>query len=88
MRASPTPIIAAAICASGARSPDAPTDPCDGMTGVTPRASMASMNSSVPGCTPEAPWARLPSFSAIMSLVVATGAGSPTPAACESTMLR
>ena len=31
--ASPTPIIAAAIWASGARSPDAPTDPCDGTTG-------------------------------------------------------
>ena len=33
-RTSPTPIIAAAIWASGARSPDAPTDPCAGTTGV------------------------------------------------------
>ena len=87
-RASPTPIIAAAIWASGARSPDAPTDPCDGTTGVTPRASMASMRASVCGWTPEAPCARLPSFSAIMSRVVATEAVSPTPAACDSTMLR
>ncbi len=46
-RASPTPIIAAAIWASGARSPDAPTDPCDGTTGVTPRASMASRRAIV-----------------------------------------
>ena len=48
-RAWPTPIIAAAIWASGARSPDAPTDPCEGTTGVTPRASIASMSSSVRG---------------------------------------
>ena len=32
-RASPTPISSAAICASGARSPDAPTEPFDGMQG-------------------------------------------------------
>ena len=87
-RASPTPIIAAAICASGARSPEAPTEPCAGTTGVTPAREHGLDESSVSGCTPEAPWARLPSFSAIMSRVVATGAGSPTPAACESTMLR
>ena len=37
----PSPIMTAAICASGARSPDAPTDPCYGTTGITPRASMA-----------------------------------------------
>ena len=67
----PTPIIAAAIWASGARSPDAPTDPCAGTTGVRPRASIASMRPSVRGWTPEAPWARLPSFSAIMSRVAA-----------------
>ncbi len=30
IRASPSPISTAARCASGARSPDAPTDPCDG----------------------------------------------------------
>ena len=33
--ASPTPIIAAVICASGARSPEAPTEPCAGTTGMT-----------------------------------------------------
>ena len=32
---SPTPIIAAVMCASGARSPDAPTEPCAGTTGMT-----------------------------------------------------
>ena len=87
-RASPTPIIAAAMWASGARSPEAPTEPCEGTTGVTPRSSIASMQSIVSGRTPEAPCARLASFSAIMSRVTATGVGSPTPAACDSTMLR
>ena len=34
------------MCASGARSPDAPTDPCAGITGVTRRASIASISST------------------------------------------
>ena len=40
--ASPTPIITAVMCDSGARSPEAPTEPCAGTTGITPRTSMAS----------------------------------------------
>ena len=40
------------------------------------------------GRTPEAPCARLPSFSAIISRVTGTGVASPTPAACDRTMLR
>ena len=71
-----------------ARSPEAPTEPCAGTTGMTSLASMASSNSIVCGRTPEAPCARLASFSAIISRVIATGIGSPTPAACDSTMLR
>jgi hypothetical protein len=56
--ASPSPIIAAAICASGARSPDAPTEPCAGITGVTPARSMSSISAiTVPaharGAAPE-----------------------------------
>ena len=35
--ASPSPISTSARCASGARSPDAPTEPRDGMSGWTPR---------------------------------------------------
>ena len=41
-RASPTPSIAAAMWASGARSPEAPTEPWLGTTGMMPRSSMAS----------------------------------------------
>ena len=40
------------------------------------------------GRTPEAPWPRLASLSAIISRTFAACIGSPTPAACDSTMLR
>ncbi len=85
---SPTPSIAAVMCASGARSPDAPTEPCAGTTGVSPLSSIASISATVAGCTPEAPRARLASLSAIISRATGTGIGSPTPAAWLSTMLR
>ncbi len=85
---SPTPIMVAAMCASGARSPDAPTEPCPGITGVRPRISRASSRAMVCGCTPEAPWARLASFRASISRTIAIGVDSPTPAEWESTMFR
>ena len=44
---SPAPIIAAAMCASGARSPDAPTEPCVGTTGNSPRDNIAARNCTV-----------------------------------------
>ena len=69
-RASPTPIIAAAMWASGARSPDAPTEPWLGTTGTMPRSSMASSSAMVCGRTPEAPWPRLASLSAIISRTI------------------
>ncbi|KAG1434625.1 hypothetical protein G6F56_014245 [Rhizopus delemar] len=42
MKASPTPSITLARCESGARSPEAPTEPCAGTTGSTPLTSIAS----------------------------------------------
>ncbi len=84
----PTPISTAAMCASGAKSPEAPTDPWQGTTGVNPRASKASSNWTVSRRTPDAPWARLASLRAIMSRAIDAGMGWPTPAACDSTMLR
>ena len=85
---SPTPIITAVRCDKGARSPDAPTEPCEGMTGTMSWASMASSMARVSSFTPDAPWARLASLSAIISRVTGTDKGSPTPAACDRTMLR
>jgi hypothetical protein len=37
---------------------------------------------------PDAPCARLAIFNAIINRAMATGIASPTPAACDSTMLR
>ena len=61
----------------------------------SPVVSIAKIRGCVRGGSSEFEWrwhgwrgARLPSFNAIMSRVVATEAVSPTPAACESTMLR
>ena len=82
------PIMVADIWASGARSPDAPTEPWQGTTGVSPLASIASMRRTVSSRTPDAPCARLASFSAIISRVTAGAIGGPAPAACDSTMLR
>jgi hypothetical protein len=86
--ASPMPSIAAVMCASGARSPDAATEPWLGITGITSRASMASSMPIVAGRTPEAPRPRLASFNAIINRTVASRIGSPTPTACDSTILR
>jgi hypothetical protein len=74
--------------ASGARSPEAPTEPWHGTTGVRPLSSRAVSRRTVSLRTPDAPWARLASFSAIINRATATGIGGPTPAACDSTMLR
>jgi hypothetical protein len=49
---------------------------------------MASSKANVAGRMPEAPWAKLAIFRAIIKRVMATGVASPTPAACDSTMLR
>ncbi len=76
------------MCASGARSPDAPTDPCAGTTGTSPCARHAPSASSVDQRMPLAPCARLASLSAIIRRVTGTGSGSPTPTQCDSTMLR
>jgi hypothetical protein len=74
--------------ASGARSPDAPTEPWHGTTGVRPLASIASISRTVASCTPDAPCARLASLSAIISRAIGTGIGAPAPAECDNTMLR
>ena len=76
------------MCARGARSPEAPTEPWAGTTGIKSRSSSASSMATVSGRTPEAPCARLASLSAIISRTIGAGAVSPTPDACDSTMLR
>ena len=85
---SPMPIIAADMWASGARSPEAPTEPWQGTSGVRPLPNMASSRLIVSNRTPDAPWARLASLSAIISRATGTAIGAPAPAECDSTMLR
>ena len=56
------------------------------MTGVRPLMSIASSSAIVSGRTPDAPCARLPSFSAIISRMTGTGDGPPVPAAPMRTL--
>ncbi|MDT4851105.1 hypothetical protein FQZ97_852750 [compost metagenome] len=52
-RTSPSPIRASVMCDSGARAPEAPTEPLTGMRGVMPALSRASRESITTGRTPE-----------------------------------
>ena len=86
---SPTPIIAAVMCASGARSPEAPTEPCAGNDRDDVRCQHALPAARcVASRTPEAPCARLASFSAIISRTTGDRQRLADAAACERTMLR
>ena len=53
--ASPSPISVRVMCASGARSPLAPTEPWHGTTGVTPRLSSSHEQFERLGLMPECP---------------------------------
>ncbi len=86
--ACPAPSIAAAMCASGARSPEAPTEPWTGTTGVTARSSIPCSSSTSSQRTPEAPRPSETSFSAIISRTTAPGVGAPTPEQCDRIRLR
>ena len=84
-QASPTPISTALRCASGARSPDAPTEPFSGTTGSTSASSKASKASMTVRRTPDTPCARLAAFSNNISRTTGAASGWPTPAQCDST---
>ncbi len=85
---SPSPISGSAMWASGARSPDAPTEPCDGIHGTMPALNIAIIASTSPVRTPEHPRAIAWIRSANARRLTSTGSGSPTPVACESRRLR
>ncbi len=65
-RASPSPISTAERCASGARSPDAPTEPCAGIEGTTPAFVSATSASITLQRTPECPRASDAALSAMI----------------------
>ena len=85
---SPSPISTQARCASGARSPEAPTEPLAGMRGTRPALNSASKASTRAGRTPEWPRARLTALVASTSRTTPSASGAPTPTLCESTRLR
>ena len=81
--ASPSPTSGSARCASGARSPDAPTEPRLGTTGSTPRLRHSSRSSTVSMRAPELPFASVFARSSIAARTISSAYGSPTPHACE-----
>jgi hypothetical protein len=68
---------ARARCASGARSPEAPTDPCSGTTGRRSAASIRSRLSTVETRIPENPFARALALRTIISAHDAIGERTP-----------
>jgi len=76
--ASPYAEHGAAKCAKGSGSPEAPTEPWLGMTGITSRASNASSMAIVAGRKPDAPRRGSQAFSAIISRTLAGRIGSPS----------
>ena len=86
--ASPSPISTADRCASGARSPDAPTDPCAGMHGTTPALASATSASITLQRMPEWPRASDAALSAMTRRTTASSSSGPVPAECDSTSAR
>jgi len=84
----PSPISAAVMCASGARSPEAPQDPCAGITGRKPTCRQVSSRSMIVQRTPDAPRASAATLSASTSRTTRPGSDSPTPEQCDNTRLR
>ena len=81
----PSPITTCARCASGARSPDAPTEPCEGITGCTLAFSIWQSVSTTRGRTPLKPFASALARSNIIARVSASLSGTPRPQAWERT---
>ena len=84
----PSPISTSAQCASGARSPLAPSDPYSGTTGVSPAPSSERIRSATTGRAPEHPIASVRARSSIIARTTSRSTGGPIPAACERTSAR
>ena len=68
------------MCASGAKSPEAPTDPCDGMIGRIRKFTILINSSINSHLTPLAPRASEITFKAIISRTISSSISCPTPA--------
>jgi hypothetical protein len=80
---SPRPMTGSARWASGARSPEAPTEPCDGTTGWMPSRSRSHSLSASSGRQPEWPRATVLARSRSIARTTSRGSGSPTPTEWE-----
>ncbi len=87
-RACPSPSSSNARCASGARSPLAPTEPFSGIQGMTPALNSASSVSTTSRRTPEWPRARLIILVAMTRRTTSSASSAPIPAQCDNTRLR
>ena len=79
--ASPSPIMGSTMWARGQRSPLAPTEPFSGMTGWTPRLSMAARVSGMTALAPEKPFRSEFRRSRRIPRTASRGRGVPTPTA-------
>jgi hypothetical protein len=84
----PSPSIAALRWPSGARSPEAPTEPWLGMQGKASASSKASSRSTTSRLTPEWPRARPITLVAMASRTTGRLKSSPRPQLCDITRLR
>jgi hypothetical protein len=82
-RTSPSPMTASAQCASGARSPEHPSEPYSCTTGVSSALSRSAYAWAVLTCTPVRPVARVDSRSSIRARTTSVSTSGPEPAACE-----
>ncbi len=87
-RTGPSPMAASAQWASGARSPEQPSDPNSCTTGVIPASSIAAYVRAVRSRTPVRPVASVASRSSISARTTSRSTSGPEPAACERTRLR
>ena len=84
----PSPISASAQWASGARSPEQPSEPCSWTTGVMSWVSRSASSCAVSGRTPVWPVARVESRSSISARTTSRSTSGPEPAAWERTSER
>jgi len=87
-RTVPSPVAASAQCASGARSPEQPSDPYSRTTGVIRALSMAAYVRATCSRTPVRPVASVDSRSRSMARTTSVSTSGPEPAACERIRLR
>ena len=79
---------ASAQCASGARSPEQPSDPYSGTHGVMCALSRFAYACAVTGRTPVRPVASVERRSSMSARTTSSSTHGPEPAACERTSER